>query len=170
MAHSVHILPLSPWEGHNGPLMTTARNHTLWTSNILTMPIILLLFWKDSTPGPAQVWHTTSVLGNVDIPLSSSSCTGSDMKVGHLATFAHINDHWMKKDRVNKTKTRRVNNWILLCWPVLYPQITGEPSLPGELIVNVSVKQSPIAEAIFRASPVVLAVPNTCVAMEWVWN
>ena len=49
---------------------------------------------------------------------------------------------------------------------MLYPQITGEPSLPGELIVNVSVRQSPIAEAMFRASPVVLAVPNTCVAME----
>ena len=71
----------------------------------------------------------------------------------------------MKKRQVKKQKTE-VKNRILLCWPVLYPQITGEPSLPGELIVNVSVKQSPIAEAIFRASPVALAVPNTCVAME----
>ena len=51
---------------------------------------------------------------------------------------------------------------------MLYPQITGEPSLPGELMVNVSVTQSPIAEDICKseAAPVVLAVPNTCVAME----
>ena len=49
---------------------------------------------------------------------------------------------------------------------MLYPQITGEPSLPGELMVNVSVTQSPIAEAMFRAAPGSTAVPNTCVAME----
>ena len=50
MAHSVHILPLlSPVAtqeergegvGYNGPVMTTARNYTQRTSNILTMPII----------------------------------------------------------------------------------------------------------------------------------
>ena len=51
---------------------------------------------------------------------------------------------------------------------MLYPQITGEPSLPGELMVNVSVRQSPIAEAMTTSAvvPGVLAVPNTCVAME----
>ena len=35
-------------------------------------------------------------------------------------------------------------NEILLCCPVLNPQITGLPMLPGELILNVSVVQSPI--------------------------
>ena len=51
---------------------------------------------------------------------------------------------------------------------MLYPQITGEPSLPGELMVNVSVTQSPIAVFKVRsaARPSALAVPNTCVAME----
>ena len=32
----------------------------------------------------------------------------------------------------------------LLCWPVLVPQMVGEPTLPGEVKVNVSVRQSPI--------------------------
>ena len=49
---------------------------------------------------------------------------------------------------------------------MLYPQITGEPSLPGELMVNVSVTQSPIAVSKATAAPGSTAVPNTCVAME----
>ena len=60
--------------------------------------------------------------------------------------------------------------FFLLCWPVLYPQMTGDPSFPGVLIVNESVIQSPMAEPIWRASPVALAVPSTWVAMEWVWK
>jgi hypothetical protein len=34
-------------------------------------------------------------------------------------------------------------NLNLLCCPVLIPQMTGEPSLPGEVMLKVSVKQSP---------------------------
>ena len=33
----------------------------------------------------------------------------------------------------------------LLCWPVLYPQITGELVAPGALMEKWSVTQSPIA-------------------------
>ena len=32
----------------------------------------------------------------------------------------------------------------LLCWPVLNPQISGEPAFPGEDTVNASTEQSPM--------------------------
>ena len=30
-----------------------------------------------------------------------------------------------------------------MCWPVLYPQITGGAVLPGDVVVKVSYRQSP---------------------------
>ena len=32
---------------------------------------------------------------------------------------------------------------IYMCWPVLYPQITGGAVLPGDVVVKVSYRQSP---------------------------
>ena len=34
-----------------------------------------------------------------------------------------------------------------MCWPVLYPQMVGEPMVPGEVMENWSVTQSPIAKS-----------------------
>lgn len=36
----------------------------------------------------------------------------------------------------------------LLCWPVLYPQMVGGALFPGEVMVNVSMMQSPMLLAV----------------------
>ena len=48
----------------------------------------------------------------------------------------------------------------LLCWPVLKPQMTGEPTFPGEVTEKVSVRQSPIDPPTpVATAPAVTTVP-----------
>jgi len=42
------------------------------------------------------------------------------------------------------TLLQKLLDGTYMCWPVLYPQITGGAVLPGDVVVKVSYRQSPI--------------------------
>ena len=67
----------------------------------------------------------------------------------------------------NTVFIRHLDTLYLLCWPVLNPQITGDPTLLGAVTENVSVKQSPIESAFVDTAAEVraTAVPTSGLAM-----
>ena len=94
----------------------------------------------------------------LDVPLPAPG--SSKVKVHCVTQITGINNHWKRniyheliiifKDKIN----------IILCCPVLNPQITGDPGLPGLVMLKVSVRQSPILPPIL-----LVAVPATAVVV-----
>ena len=78
-------------------------------------------------------------------PRSCRGCSGSsNIDVNGVATRIRIQDHFERQKSficIFSRPAREACN-ILLCWPVLVPQMTGVPGVP--VMENWSVTQSPI--------------------------
>jgi len=82
--------------------------------------------------------------------------------------------HWSVASMITKigSMVRDKNVIVLLCCPVLKPQIMGDPTFPGEVMLNWSVKQSPMAEPTLIGASFVFnsVVPWNGPAMSNVWK
>ena len=64
-----------------------------------------------------------------------------------------------------------VLEYLILCCIELTPHITGDPTFPGEAMLNESVRQSPIAgpSAVVAGVPTAVVVPRNGSAIVKVW-
>ena len=80
-----------------------------------------------------------------------------NVKGGNIAQISRIHNHCkVIKPIIMQISIDAILS--LLCCPVLKPHITGEPGLPGLVMLNVSDMQSPILPPILLTAPVATAV------------
>ena len=78
-------------------------------------------------------------------------------------------------NKMQITKHRVILLWFLrkslvLCCPVLKPQIIGVPKFPGDTTLNVSLEQVPTAPAFFGVAAALRVVPVTGSAILKIWK